>query len=150
LIHEDDYVLIAEDDGDDFLLAKEALEECCPGVRSKWVRDGEELFSTLERAARLPSVILLDLNMPKLDGREALVRLKGNERWRHVPVLVLSGSAVPEDVIRSNENGVNGFFRKSDYSQLRTFMETFGKYWIGLEKEDRPSSLDGDRLKRYA
>ncbi|MEE8205810.1 MAG: response regulator, partial [Nitrospinaceae bacterium] len=91
-------ILIAEDDEDDYLLTIEALKEAGVATQVKWVKDGEELMdylvpigTTIKKSSpEFPSLILLDLNMPRKDGREVLDEIKKNSTLRKIPVVVLT------------------------------------------------------------
>ncbi|MFH2099430.1 MAG: response regulator [Pseudomonadota bacterium] len=113
-------ILVAEDDRDDWIFLREALEESPHEARLEFVEDGEELFSYLRREgafvdpARFPApdLILLDLNMPKKDGREALAGLKGDENLRHIPVVVFSTSQEESDVLLTYQLKAASFIAK--------------------------------------
>jgi CheY-like chemotaxis protein len=132
-------ILLAEDDADDRYLINEALDES--GVRCQLfiVEDGNELLDYLHRRGKYqdeqewprPSLILLDLNMPRLDGREALALIKANPKLRGIPIVVLTTSQAEEDVLRTYELGVSGFITKPvTFTGLRETMEALGKYWL--------------------
>lgn len=129
-------VLMAEDDEDDRLLAREAFEECGTGVDLRFVQDGEELLSYLHGhgpyAGRpTPSLILLDLNMPRRDGREALAAVKDNPALRRIPVVVLTTSSAEEDVVRCYDLGVSSFITKpKSFESLLALMRTLSHYWF--------------------
>src|SRR5262245_29600376 len=96
-------ILIAEDDADDRVLTKEAFDESRLLNEVHFVEDGEELLNYLERKspyadAPRPNLILLDLNMPKKDGREALKEIKSNPELRRIPVVVMTTSKAEEDI----------------------------------------------------
>ncbi|MBU2489898.1 MAG: response regulator [Proteobacteria bacterium] len=113
-------ILVAEDDLDDWLFLREALEESPHEARLEFVEDGEELLSYLRREgpfadpARFPDpdIILLDLNMPKKDGREALADLKGDEKLRNIPVVVFSTSQEENDVLLTYQLKAASFIAK--------------------------------------
>ncbi len=140
-------ILVADDDPDDRLMIKDAFEDT--GVRNPvhFVRDGEELLDYLMRRGsyaslsnvRLPGLILLDLNMPKKDGREVLKEIKGNLSLRQIPVVVFTTSKAEEDICRSYELGVNSFICKPlSYDVLVKTVKSLIKYW--LETVQLPSS----------
>jgi CheY-like chemotaxis protein len=151
-------ILMADDDADDCLLAQEALAESRLSNDLHFVQNGEELmdylyhrgqFTDLSTAPR-PGVILLDLNMPKKDGREALKEIKADPQLRQIPVVVLTTSQTEEDIYRSYDLGANSFITKPvTFSSLVEVMKTLGKYWfeivelplegMGNEHEQRPS-----------
>lgn len=134
-------VLIAEDDDDDFFLTQRAFEKLNLANQIHRVADGEELLSYLRKEGDysdpasypLPYIILLDLNMPKKDGREALKEIKADPKLKNIPVVILTTSAAEEDVIRSYDLGVNSFIRKP--VDAGEFIETIGalkKYWFEI------------------
>ena len=125
-------VLIVEDDTDDYALAKEALKECCPGIDLVWAKDGEEALGYLsDKNNPQPSVIFLDLNMPKIDGWECLKEIRTSERLKHIPIVILTNSNNPADVVRAYRSGANNFVRKpSNYKELVRFLHTFRMYWF--------------------
>ncbi len=134
-------ILMAEDDPDDRLLTQEALEEARLANKLYFVKDGEELMEFLCHEGRYPSyeaaprpgVILLDLNMPRKDGREALKEIKGNPNLRRIPVIVLTTSKAEEDILRSYDLGVSGYVTKPVYlEQLVEVMRMIGKYWFEI------------------
>ena len=133
-------ILIAEDDADDRLLAQEALNESRLVNEVHFVEDGEELLEYLRHsgqyttaAAPRPGVILLDLNMPRKDGREALTELKKDKDLRRIPVVVMTTSKAEEDILRSYDLGVNSFIVKPvTFEGLVEVMRTLGHYWFEI------------------
>jgi two-component system, response regulator len=134
-------ILIAEDDDDDFLLTKDALREAHCLNPLQRVSDGEELLDYLRRRGRFhdrnayprPALILLDLNMPRKDGREALREIKSDEALRRVPVVVLTTSKAEEDILRSYDLGVNSFIIKPvTFQGLVEAVGVLGRYWFEL------------------
>ena len=133
-------ILIAEDDDDDRLLAQEALNESRLVNEVHFVEDGEELLDYLRHsgqyattAAPRPGVILLDLNMPRKDGREALTELKKDKDLRRIPVVVMTTSKAEEDILRSYDLGVNSFIVKPvTFEGLVEVMRTLGHYWFEI------------------
>jgi two-component system response regulator len=132
-------ILIAEDDDDDFLLAEDALRDGRIVNRLERVSDGQQLLDYLRGengfADRdqfpFPSLLLLDLNMPKLDGREALAAIKGDPDLRALPVVVMTTSRDEEDVMRSYDMGVSSFIRKPvTFEQFVNVVKVFGQYWL--------------------
>ena len=113
-------ILIADDDADDRLMAKEALEECRLANHIDFVEDGVELLDYLRArgryaatsALRKPGLIILDLNMPKMDGREALREIKADPSLRRIPIVVMTTSKAEEDIYRTYDLGVNSFITK--------------------------------------
>jgi len=132
-------ILMADDDADDRMLTKDALTESRVLNDLRFVEDGEELLDYLkgrgaytdrERAPR-PGLILLDLNMPKKDGREALKEIKADPELRRIPVVVMTTSKAEEDVYRSYDLGASSFITKPvTFDRLVELMRTMGQYWV--------------------
>lgn len=134
-------ILMAEDDPDDRLFSREAFEAAHLMNRVIFVEDGEELMDYLLCRGKysntedcpVPSLILLDLNMPKKDGREALMEIKANPKLRHIPVVVLTTSKAEEDILRSYDLGVSGYITKPvTFERLIDIMKVLGKYWFDI------------------
>lgn len=132
-------ILMADDDPDDRLLTKDALEESRVLNELHFVEDGEELLEYLKREGKYadpatsprPGLILLDLNMPKKDGRQALTEIKADPDLRRIPVVVMTTSSAEEDIFRSYDTGANSFVTKPvTFEQLVSLMRTLGRYWI--------------------
>jgi CheY-like chemotaxis protein len=145
-------ILMADDDPDDCMLAREALAESRLANELYFVNDGEELMDYLYHrgkyaqpdSAPRPGLILLDLNMPKKDGREVLKEIKGDPHLRQIPVLVLTTSQAEEDIHRSYDLGANSFITKPvTFSSLIEVMRTLGKYWFEIV-ELPPADESGD------
>jgi CheY-like chemotaxis protein len=141
-------ILMADDDADDCLLVREALVENGRKYDLRVVRDGEELLDYLHRrgpyaevgAAPVPDLILLDLKMPKKDGREALRELKADAWFKQIPVVVLTTSTDKDDIEYSYRMGVNSYVTKPvTFRALVELMDTLGKYWLELVE---PPALD--------
>ena len=131
-------ILLADDDADDRLLVREAFEENHLLNVLDTVEDGEELMNYLHRrsgyenAAR-PSLILLDLNMPRKSGFEALREIKSDEELRRIPVVILTTSKAEEDIVRSYDLGVNSFIVKPvTFDALVETVRELGKYWFQI------------------
>lgn len=133
-------ILMADDDDDDFVLTEKALKESKLLNTLIRVRDGEELLDYLlargdyaTQPTVRPGVILLDLNMPRKDGREALREIKSDETLRNIPVVVFTTSKAEEDIYRSYQLGVNSFITKPvTFENLISVMKTLGKYWFEI------------------
>jgi two-component system response regulator len=133
-------ILMADDDPDDRILAKDALSENKLANDLYFVEDGEELLDYLHQRGKFnpknaprPGLILLDLNMPKMDGREALREIKSDTRFRKIPVIVLTTSKAEEDIIRTYELGVNSFISKPvTFEELVEVTRQIGRYWFGI------------------
>jgi CheY-like chemotaxis protein len=132
---------MADDDADDCLLVREALAESGRVCELRVVRDGEELSDYLHcrgdyappHVAPRPDLILLDLKMPKKDGREALRELKADADLRQIPVVVLTTSTDQEDIKYAYRMGVNSYVTKPvTFRALIELMDTLGKYWFEL------------------
>ena len=133
-------ILMADDDADDRLLAKDALTECRLANDLHFVENGEELLEYLKRRGKYasladaprPGLILLDLNMPKKDGREALKEIKADPELRRIPVVVLTTSKADTDIGRIYELGANSFISKPvQFEGLVNLMRVIGQYWFG-------------------
>lgn len=133
-------ILMAEDDPDDRMLTKEAMEENKLNNDLRFVEDGVELMDYLYQrnkytpdTAPAPGLILLDLNMPRMDGREALRQIKSNEKFKKTPVVVLTTSKAEEDVVKSYELGVNSFITKPvTFNDLLKVTRQIGTYWFEI------------------
>ncbi len=124
-------ILMADDDDDDFLLAQKALKECKLLNTLHRVKDGEELLEYLRTQDCRPGVVLLDLNMPRKDGREALKEIKSDPDLRDIPVIIFTTSKAEEDVFKSYKLGVNSFITKPvTFDGLIDVIQTFCKYWF--------------------
>ncbi len=134
-------ILMADDDPDDRQLTKEALEEGRLINDVRFVEDGEELMKYLRREGKYaspaenprPGLILLDLNMPKKDGRAVLEEIKKDPEFRTIPVVVLTTSKADEDVYRSYDLGVNSYIVKPvTFEALVDILQTLEKYWFEI------------------
>ena len=134
-------ILMADDDEDDCMLASEALTETRLQYELYFVKDGEELIDYLYQRGKYanpnnaptPGLILLDLNMPKKDGREALREIKTNPTFRHIPIVILTTSKAEEDIQLSYSLGANSFIIKPvTFASLVEVMKTIGKYWFDI------------------
>lgn len=134
-------ILLADDDADDRMMASDALEESRLANDLRCVEDGEELMDYLHRRGKFappneaprPGLILLDLNMPRKDGREALKEIKAEPEFRSIPVVVLTTSKAEEDIYRTYDLGVNSFITKPvNFESLVAVMKALGKYWFEI------------------
>jgi CheY-like chemotaxis protein len=135
-------ILMADDDEEDRDLTSEALERAHLTNQVRFVGDGQELLDYLRREGRYgdhgadaprPGIILLDLNMPKKDGREALAEIKADPELKTIPIVVLTTSRDEEDVLRSYDLGVNSFITKPvSFGSLVEVMGAWGKYWFEI------------------
>jgi len=134
-------ILMADDDADDRRLTRDALEESRLANDLRFVENGEELldylrnkgkFASKEDAPR-PGLILLDLNMPRMDGRTALKEMKADPDLRQIPVTVLTTSKADEDIFRSYDLGVNSYIVKPvTFEALVDILQTLEKYWFEI------------------
>lgn len=134
-------ILIADDDEDDRMFTKEAFEENYLLNEIRFVNDGVELIDYLKRRDKYanpadsprPGIILLDLNMPKMDGREALKEIKSDPLLRSIPVVVLTTSKAEQDVLQTYDLGVNCFITKpvafTDFIEVTRML---GHYWFDI------------------
>ena len=136
-------ILVAEDDPEDRLLARKALSESRRVDDVRFVEDGVELLAYLRQEgayeapglAPVPGIILLDLNMPCVDGWEALAAIKQDARLRHIPIVVLTTSRADEDVLRSYGLGANSFITKpASFGDLIHVMNGFLHYWLDIAR----------------
>lgn len=144
-------ILMADDDEEDRDLTHEALERAHLTNQVRFVGDGQELLDYLRREGRYadpaadaptPGIILLDLNMPKKDGREALAEIKADPDLKSIPIVVLTTSRDEEDVVRSYDLGVNSFISKPvTFGSLVDVMGAWGRYWF--EIVELPGRGDG-------
>lgn len=134
-------ILLADDDEDDRVLARDALADSRLANDLRTVEDGEELMDYLLRRGRYaapevsprPGLILLDLNMPKMDGREALREIKSHASLRRIPVVVLTTSQAEEDIYKTYDLGANSFVTKPVmFDSLVKVMKDLGKYWFEI------------------
>lgn len=134
-------ILIADDDPDDRMMTKEALEESFLVNELKFVEDGVELLQYLRRQGKFsdiqnsprPGIILLDLNMPKVDGREALKVIKSDPDLKSIPIVVLTTSKADEDIVKTYDLGVNCFISKPvSFSEFVEVTRALGNYWFDI------------------
>ncbi len=134
-------ILMAEDDPEDAMLARDALHEAKLLNPLVVVEDGQQLMDYLHRTGEFappypavrPGIILLDLNMPRMDGKEALAEIRSDPKLRDIPVLVLTTSKAEEDVLRSYELGANSFIVKPvTFEGLVDVMRSIETYWFEI------------------
>ena len=136
-----DLILMAEDDGDDRLLVRDALAECGVNDKVRFVADGEELMDYLLRRGKYvnaadaprPGLILLDLNMPRKDGREALREIRAHPELSRVPVVVFTTSRADVDIAKMYDLGANSFVAKpAAFDDLVNTIRGLLRYWFGI------------------
>lgn len=132
-------IVLADDDADDRKLTHDAFMENRLANEFHMVEDGEELMDYLYRRGKyesvrgepLPGLILLDLNMPRKDGREALKEIKADPDLRRIPIVVLTTSKAEEDILRSYDLGVNSYVTKPvTFKSLVELIKVLGRYWF--------------------
>jgi CheY-like chemotaxis protein len=145
-------ILIAEDDDDDFLLTRKALADCRFDGTICRAKDGEELMEFLLKGSGRPAaeegpnrlLLLLDLNMPRKDGREALREIKTHPELKSIPVIVLTTSMTESDIKISYDLGANSFIRKPDsYERFVDFISVMKQYWF--EVTTMPRQLKAEK-----
>lgn len=136
-------ILLADDDEEDCMLFLDACKECRLHNEVRIVGDGEELLEYLNRKGKYaapkssprPDLILLDLNMPRKDGREALKDIKSDPHLRSIPVVILTTSKTEEDIVRSYDLGVNAFITKPvTFDGLVETIKVLDRYWFEIVK----------------
>jgi two-component system, response regulator len=142
-------ILLADDDEDDRELTRDALQDARLAEEMRFVVDGQDLIDYLRRQGRyaksardnpLPGIILLDLNMPRKDGREALAEIKADESLKEIPVVVLTTSKDEGDVQRTYALGANSFITKpATHTGLVDVMTSLTKYWLEVVELPDPA-----------
>jgi CheY-like chemotaxis protein len=133
-------VLLVEDDPGDVLMTQEAFEEHKVGNRLNVVSDGVDALAYLRREAPFenatrPDLILLDLNLPKRDGREVLSEIKADESLRHIPVVVLTTSQADEDILRSYQLHANAYVTKPvDFERFIAVVKQIDEFFVSVVK----------------
>ncbi len=134
-------ILMADDDADDRKMTQEAFDASCLGNDLRFVEDGEELLDYLYRRGKYsdpatsprPSILLLDLNMPKKDGREALQELKADPQFRALRVIILTTSKAEEDIINSYDLSAASYITKPvTFEGLIEVIRAMGRYWLEI------------------
>lgn len=143
-------ILVADDDPDDRQLTKEAFDEAKLTNDLRFVEDGVEVFDYLNRRGKFadpksspwPSILLLDLNMPKMDGREVLQKLQEGDRYRTIRVIVMTTSKAEEDILRSYRLAASSYITKPiTFEALVQVVQALGRYWleiVELPENDTP------------
>ncbi len=153
-------LVMADDDEDDCLVVSEALKLACNGCTFRCVRDGVEMMDYLNRigpyknpeVSPVPDIVLLDLNMPKLSGREVLKRLKTDPRFRAIPVIILTTSRELEDVKICYDLGANSYITKqASFDEVVSAMKTLAEYWteiatLPLRKTQTRDPIEPEKL----
>ena len=143
-------ILMADDDEDDRMNTRDAFREHHLANEFHTVNDGEELMDFLHRRGKYqdaprPGLILLDLNMPRKDGREALREIKGDPHLRSIPVVILTTSSEEEDILKTYDLGANSFVTKPvGFDSLVQLVSTMTRYWFQLvELPPSPDAVHG-------
>lgn len=134
-------ILMADDDPDDRALTREAFEAAHLANELRFVEDGEELLDYLHRRGKYtdpadapwPGIILLDLNMPRMDGREALREIRADSRFRGIRVVVMTTSKAEEDIVRSYDLSAASYITKPvTFDGLVEVVRSLGRYWLEI------------------
>ena len=135
-------ILLVEDNPADVRLTAEALKDTKVPTRLHVARDGVEAIRMLRDdtgQVPRPDLILLDLNLPRKDGREVLVEVKGDEALRHIPVVVLTNSQAEQDIVASYRLGANAFVTKPvDIDHFFDVIRSMEHFWLEAAKLTRP------------
>ena len=143
-------ILLADDDEEDRMLACDALTEGHLSNAVHCVTDGEDLMDYLHRRGKYlppalaprPGIILMDLNMPKKDGREALREIKESPELRHIPVVVMTTSKAEEDIFRCYDSGASAYISKAvTFEGLIDVMKGLGRFWFEIVELPRKDEL---------
>ncbi len=127
-------ILVAEDNEDDYLLMRDAIEENELHAELEWVKDGVELMTRLQ-AAPYPELIILDLKMPRKNGIEALQEIKADPKLKLIPIIIFSTSNSETDIKACYELGANSYIQKpTGFVLFAETMQTIYDYWFGLNK----------------
>jgi CheY-like chemotaxis protein len=136
-------ILVADDDEEDRLLVKEALEECQLNLKINFVQNGVELLDYLNNRNAFqdkekysaPCLVLLDLNMPKMDGWEALVEIKADDLLRVLPIVAFTTSKAEADILKTYRLGISSYITKpGTYGELLNSMQALCKYYLDVAK----------------
>ena len=142
-------ILLVEDNDDDVMLTKRALERNNIANQLIVMGDGVAALEYLQRAAdpargkpRLPTLILLDLKLPRMDGLELLRRMRADPRLRRQPVVILTSSSEEQDIAKSYDSGANSYIRKPvDFEQFSAAIRQLGLYWLVLNESPPPTEM---------
>ncbi len=130
-------IIMADDDDDDYLLATIAFKKAKLSNPIVRVADGQELIDNLNKRLEtkepLPSIILLDLNMPRMDGREALSIIRADDQLKHIPIIILTTSKAQEDILNTYRIGCNSYIRKPvDFTKFVETVTAFKNFFIEI------------------
>src|SRR4051812_39672617 len=128
-------ILLVEDNDGDIILTQEALKEGKIKNQITVARDGQQALDMLNKATILPDLILLDINLPKVNGFEVLAAIKSDDRFKMIPVIMLSTSGAENDILTSYNNHANCFITKPvDFNRFMEVVRTIENFWISLVK----------------
>ncbi len=133
-------ILMAEDDIEDQMFVRKAFKEARSINNITFVNDGEDLLKYLRRQGEFadaprPDILLLDLNMPRKDGREALEEIKNDPNLKHIPVVIMTTSEAEEDILRTYQLGASSYIQKPvTFDKMLEVAESIGRYWLGIVK----------------
>lgn len=148
-------ILMADDDEEDRMLTANAIASANVTNELRFVEDGQELLDYLRREgdytdpadSPVPGVILLDLNMPRVDGREALAQIKADPKLRRIPVVALTTSHAEQDILAIYDLGVSGYVVKPvEFDGLVEVMRSIGEYWLRVVR--LPPGVESERVTR--
>ncbi len=133
-------IIVADDDDDDREMTRDAFMESRIANPLVFVNDGVELLDYLRAAAAaedadvaLPALVLLDLNMPRVDGPQALMQIRADPKLRHLPVVVLTTSKSDQDVLKCYQGGANSFITKPvSFQGLVDVVRALDRYWFNI------------------
>ena len=124
-------IIITDDDDDDRLLFKSVFDSSWLDCEVAFAGDGVELLDHLENTRQLPSLIFLDLNMPRMDGFATLIELRSNPAYRSIPVIIFTTSSLPEHITRCYQLGANTYLTKPPgYQQLTNLINQIRAFWF--------------------
>lgn len=143
------YALLVEDDPNTSHLIQTILAECSPGLKVERVEDGEEALDFLRgrgpfdgRDERPPAVLLVDIEMPRMDGIELLREVKGDAQLKHLPVVVMAGAFSDAKVYQCYEHGANALVVKPvNYADFAGFVRTLGQFWLTMNQPPRTRAM---------
>lgn len=131
-------VYLVDDDPDHMLIIRRAIKETAPHTKVQMLDDGALVLAELQGAATLPDLILLDINMAGLSGFDVLSAVKNDGRLRHIPVVMLTSSALDSDVARAYELGASGYISKPSYlHDVRAVLGNTLLYWSAMQRATR-------------